>query len=105
MLLEGVDVIDGKARPATFPPEGFHWQFLAIFWVLDPVMVDKETDKGMEISEPHVSETEDLNEEYASDDSIFEFERLLRELMPGLKGGSSSRSIDAPKGVRKSERQ
>lgn len=99
-LLEGVDIMDEKARPATNPPEGFHWQFLANIWVLAPVVVLKDSDKGVDSNDPNVSESEDIEEVYASDDS----RRSLKELLPGLKGGSSPTS-EVPKGVRKSERQ
>lgn len=52
----------------------------------------------------HVSELEDRVEEFASDESSYEFERSIRELLPGLKEGESSLSTVVPKGVRKSER-
>lgn len=29
LLQEGVDILDGKAKPTTVPTEGFLWQFLA----------------------------------------------------------------------------
>lgn len=104
LLLEGVDVLNDHAKPTTVPPAGFQWQFLANVWVLAPVAVHKDIGKEGELGDSHVSESEDRDEEYESDEPIYEFERSIRELLPGLKEGESSPPTDVAKGVRKSER-
>lgn len=51
---------------------------------------------------PNVIETPDSL--YESDDSISEFERNLRELLPGLAGESEAATTKYSKGTRRSER-
>ncbi|XP_039136264.1 uncharacterized protein LOC120273647 [Dioscorea cayenensis subsp. rotundata] len=77
-LLEGVDVLD--------------------------VLVHKDIVKGAVLGDSHVSEMEDREEEYVSDESSYEFERSIRVSLPRLKERNSSPSNKATKGVRKSER-
>lgn len=103
-LLKGVGILDGLALPNSVPPEGFQWQFLANVWVLAPVSSIKELGEEGELGGSHVSESEDRVEEYASDESIYEFERSMKELLPGLKVGDSSPTKEVPKSLRKSER-
>ncbi|XP_039121679.1 uncharacterized protein LOC120258373 [Dioscorea cayenensis subsp. rotundata] len=104
LLLEGVDVLDSNAKPNTAPPMGFEWHFLANIWVLDPIIAPKNANLGVGVGDSYASETEDRDDEFASDDSIYEFERSIKELLPGMKEGSSSPTNHAPKGVRKSDR-
>lgn len=49
LLLDGVDFLDGQAKPTTIPPAGFQWQFLANVWVLVLVTVHKDMEKVVEV--------------------------------------------------------
>lgn len=96
---EGVD----RCKPDATPLEGFQWIFLADQWILMPFLMPLEVDKGVEGNE-HVSESADLDEEYGSDDSVTDFERSLKNMLPGLKVGNSSTAAASALGTRKSER-
>lgn len=81
------------------PQVGLTWQFLAGVWALFPVIVSPKV-----VSDGVPSETELFDSQSAdklssnlegdSNDSVSEFERNLRALMPGLQGNSSTGDSD-----------
>lgn len=94
---------ENNIKPDIASLEGFQWQFLANQWVLIPCSKTNVKDKEVE-NLVNVVETEDLDEEYGSDESITEFERSLKDMLPGLKVGNSTSVTGSALGTRKSER-
>lgn len=72
-------------------------------WVLTPILIPKEIEASVD-NKDHVSESEDLDKDYGSDDSVTDFERSLKEMLPSLKVGISSSVSGTSVGTRKSER-
>lgn len=93
------------------PPSGFTWEFLAGVWALKPAVrqpVLKEDCSAKETSEQEKLQSssdvmETLDSLYESDDSVSEFERNLRELMPNLLRGSKSVIAEQPRSTQRSE--
>lgn len=108
---------DSSRQPDVVPPTGFSWKFSEGVWALFPecprdVMVD--SDLGDPVQEDYRSEGKEDSQttgimssdgDDESDDSVTKFERNLKELLPGLQGGSPTGGKDPPKGSRRSERQ
>lgn len=109
----GLNFRNRDAAPGVAPPEGFQWQFLEGGWVLAPVIAHTEVaiyNDSAVLSEKEGSETGNANVvspevDKDSDDSVSEFERNLRELLPDLPGSRSSSATGQTQGTRKSERQ
>lgn len=110
--LENVNFNDDSALPDLVPPAGFSWEFIIGCWALKPVFkqpmisvdcVAKEASEQEDLHSPsNVMETPDSL--YESDDSVSEFERNLRELMPGMIGEPEPAAEKHTKGTKRSER-
>lgn len=98
---------------AMVPLMGFTWEFLAGGWALKPavgqhsVVGDSLNMKSIVPEDLHslLAVSESPESLYESDDSISEFEKNLRELLPDLHGGFDSNAAELPRSARQSERQ
>ncbi|XP_039138075.1 uncharacterized protein LOC120275526 [Dioscorea cayenensis subsp. rotundata] len=107
-----IDFGDVTVQPEVVPPTGFIWKLSEGVWALFPVSL--RGDKCERPSVPDLQEghgdslsadklTSEGDED--SDDSVSEFARNLRELLPGLQVSSSAGGKEPPVGSRRSERQ
>lgn len=102
----GVDFRDDSTIPDMEPPSAFKWQFLVGVRALVPILPPAEVDNGanaLKVLEGDDTQSAQLvshDTDLDSDDSMSEFERNLKELMPDLHSGIETRT----KGTRKSER-
>lgn len=108
-----MDFRDISAAPTLEPPIGFSWKFLSGAWVLAPVdlPIDSEDPNGDELlydgegddgSKARSTDAISQGVDVESDDSITDFERNLRVLLPGFQGGNTEQELAV--GTRKSER-
>lgn len=115
--LENVKFGDESMKAELAPPAGFLWRFSAGVWVLYPSIVDSLGGSVASNKEPVQVDMLEVDKipsdgdncpsdiDVVSDDSVTEFERNLRELLPDLKESSSSGGLATPRGSRGSERQ
>lgn len=106
--LENINFKDEEFMPNVTPPVGFNYEFITRGWVLRPSIglavpstVGPTTTSFAQESLHSFSvvvASSDIN--YESYDSISEFERNLRELLPDLPG-----ALDHSHGTRRSERK
>lgn len=99
-------------HPEVVPPTGFTWKLSEGVWALFPAYLMGDMGGG-----PRVPELQEGNEDSQSvdkltsegdedsEDSVSEFERNLRELLPRLQESSSVGGKDPSLGSRRSERQ
>lgn len=111
--LSKVNFKDKSAVPTIDPLDGFLWQFIAGGWAFVPVLAQEDaggrsgTDlmsEGDEGSDERPTDDVSLGVKVESDDLASEFERNLRELLPGLQGGLEASGQRQATGLRKSER-
>lgn len=96
--------------PSVVPPPGFSWKLLAGVWAMAPDITQTEVisseggdhDAGGMGSQSIVRESPTSSAE--SEDSVSDFERKLRVLLPDLPGAADDSTVDQPKGYRRSER-
>lgn len=118
VILQALSLLESNFRdsavvPGISPPEGFSWQFWAGVWVLAPGPVpsmDRDTGgacKSSALNDVATKSSGDLSPDMDidSDDSMSEFERNIRKLLPDLQRGQESSVNRQSTGIRKSERQ
>lgn len=104
-----VNFEDILVKAEATPPAGFTWKFSKEVWALFPGNVGTRVASVAVPSDPNLGDSRSADFissdlEGDSDDSASEFERNLRELLPGFQGSSVVGKLDPPKISRRSER-
>lgn len=124
--LVGLNPCRSMVPPDMEPPKGCYWVFLAGVWALLPLhgqTVGNTLGTHIEVAQDDYQSVDKVSSEMANDDkviesdiegasnndvdsedSVSEFERNLRELLPNFQGSSSTGITEFPKGSRRSER-
>lgn len=110
--LSKVNFGDSSVMPLVTRPTSFNWKFLETFWALIPAsVVNTDLTKKLEEVEPVDGESDsqasdnDPQEVDYGYDSMLEFERSFRELMPILQEGNSSKQCEFQMETRRSDIQ
>lgn len=107
--LKNINFKDEEAMPDLVPPVGFAWDFIAGGWALRPSVGQVTVTSVVEPMEAPIEQNKvhspsviiaSSDSTYESDESISEFEKNLRDLLPDLPGGS-----DRALSTRRSERK
>lgn len=110
VVLENINFKDEESMPNLIPPIGFIWEFVAGGWALRPniglsvptTLISASTPVAQDNLHSSSAVVVSSYSNYDSDDTISEFEKNLRVLLPDLPAGGEA---DHSHGTRRSERK